>query len=144
MEKGKVLHYGLIFLALTTLSGCSAVEYVQKKNYSVSAAYMALDPVSEKGDGKTSLVKNSVSLLAIKKAPQVKDKSDNTIGKIYLKNSFSSTSNNEMVFELSRNHNGYKASTPIFYQSDKASSGIAFTVNGYRQLMAGVECVIKF
>lgn len=148
MLRKKLLYYGSVMTMLSSLSACSAFEYVaQQKTYKIvtsqpSVSALSIDPVTDKDQSRSPAfyTKNRVSLLAIKKN---NDKHNRDLGSIYLKNSFAQGSKKDILFELSYNRKGYKASTPLFYSGDTMRGGLAFMVTRNRRLFAGFEFTIK-
>lgn len=143
----RLLYYGGVLAIASSLSACSGFEYIaQKKLYKITTSPMTttapqMDPIMEKENARSPAFynKNRVSLLSVSKNKSI----DKDLGSIHLKG-LSSDPKKDLVFELSYNRKGYKASTPLFYSGDNMRGGLAFMVTRNRRLYAGFEFSIKF
>jgi hypothetical protein len=165
----KLLFYGSMATLLASVGGCSAIEYVgQKKNYTYSASYLTSSPISaerfnkEAGESVNSAAFNAsalsdkrnnsyapsfysrsrLSLLSVTKSSSDKG-SSRKLGSIYLHSGLSNTANSDLVFNLSYDRSGYKATTPLFYHSDTTDTGLVLKLDRRRHLSAGIECTIN-
>jgi hypothetical protein len=150
MWRNRLAYYGGLIIVVTMLNACSAIEYVgQKKSYTVTAPHISLKTDAEKLSAKAEKViapesslytKNRLSLLSISKTSSGSSKN---LGSIYFKNSLISNSNSDLVFQLTYDRSGYKATTPLFFSNEKMASGLVFTLNRKRHFIIGIECTIK-
>jgi len=148
----RLVYYGLIISMICGETGCSTVEYVgQKKTYSFNASYLNILPATKDQEvtNATSPLspvnsfydKDRIALVTISKSTS--DKSSSDFGRLYLHNGFSSEGNKDLVFQLSHDNIGYKATTPVFFNNEFASGDLVLRADHNRALSAGLQFSIK-